>query len=279
MIHAANNEDGFSDVLITSREDMLKYFNEIKMHRNVLAQLVRQQIILRYRRTFFGYLWTLFNPLLMLSVTAVVFSAIFKMDLKTYAVFLFSGVIAFNLFGTIVTQCGQSLVGNEQLIKKIYLPKFLFPLAVSITLLIDSLLMFVSLFFIIMVIGGNYSISLVGLFPAYILLYLFAFGIGLVTSVISVYFRDLLHIITILMQALVFLSPVYYKPDNLGATVQWLIELNPLTQFIELFRGPIFNATFPANEFYFQAIIYAALSLSVGIWFFNKHEHRVTFRM
>jgi ABC-type polysaccharide/polyol phosphate export permease len=258
---------------------MLKYFNEIKQHRNVLDQLVRQQITLRYRRTFFGYLWTLFNPLLMMSVTAVVFSAIFKMDLKTYAVFLFSGVIAFNLFGTIVTQCGKSLVDNEQLIKKIYVPKILFPLSVSITLLIDSLLMFVSLFFIILIIGGNYSISIIGLIPAFILLYLFAFGIGLITSVISVYFRDLLQIITILMQALVFLSPVYYKPDNLGAKVQWLMELNPLTQFIELFRSPIFSATFPAIGFYIQAAIYAALSFSAGIWFFNKHEHRITFRM
>lgn len=258
---------------------VLKYFNEIIMHRNVLMQLVQQQITLRYRRTFFGYLWTLFNPLLMMSVTAVVFSAIFKMDLKVYAVFLFSGVIAFNLFGAVVTQCGQSLVGNEQLIRKIYIPKFLFPLAVSITLLIDSLLMFVSLFFIILIIGGSYSISLIGLLPAYILLYLFALGVGLINSIVSVYFRDLLHIITILMQALVFLSPVYYKPDNLGAQVQWLMELNPLTQFIELFRSPIYSATFPAVEFYYQAAIYAALSLFAGIWFFNKHEQRVIFRM
>lgn len=257
----------------------VKYINEIRLHPNVLAQLVRQQITLRYRRTFFGYLWTLFNPLLMMSVTAVVFSSIFKMDLKTYAVFLFSGVIAFNLFGTIVTQCGQSLVGNEQLIKKIYIPKLFFPLAVSITLLIDSLLMFVSLFLIILVIGGGISSSLVGLLPAYILLYAFALGIGLMNSIVSVYFRDMLHIITILMQALVFLSPVYYKPDSLGTKVRWLIERNPLTQFIELFRSPIFNATFPATEFYVQASIYAVISLSVGLWFFNKHEQRIIFRM
>lgn len=257
----------------------MKYLSEIRQQPNVLHQLVHQQITLRYRRTFFGYLWTLFNPLLMMSVTAVVFSAIFKMDLKTYAVFLFSGVIAFNLFATIVAQCGQSLVNNEQLIKKIYIPKVFFPLSISIAMLIDSLLMFTSLFFIILMIGGNISISLLGLLPAYILLYFFALGIGLVSAVISVYFRDLLHIITILMQALVFLSPVYYKPESLSSRVQWLIELNPLTQFIELFRSPIYNATFPEVGFYVQAFIYAALSIGVGIWFFNKHEQRVTFRM
>lgn len=257
----------------------MKYLIEIKQHQNILHQLVHQQITLRYRRTLFGYLWTLFNPLLMMSVTAVVFSAIFKMDLKTYAVFLFSGIIAFNLFATIVAQCGQSLVNNEQLIKKIYIPKIFFPLSVSIAMLIDSLLMFISLFFIIIMIGGNISFSLMSLFPAYILLYFFALGIGLICSVISVYFRDLLHIITILMQALVFLSPVYYKPESLSNKVQWLIEFNPLTQFIELFRSPIFNGTIPAIEFYVQALAYAVLSLSAGIWFFNNHEQKVTFRM
>ena len=215
----------------------------------------------------------------MMSVTAVVFSSVFKMDLKTYAVFLFSGVIAFNLFGTIVTQCGQSLIGNEQLIKKIYIPKLFFPLAVSLTLLIDSVLMFLSLFLIIIMIGGNISISLVGIFPAYILLYLFSFGIGLITSIVSVYFRDLLHILTILMQALVFLSPVYYKPESLGGRVKWLIDLNPLTQFIELFRAPIYNATFPAVEFYFHSALYAVISLTLGVWFFNRHEQRIMFRM
>lgn len=214
-----------------------------------------------------------------MSVTAVVFSTIFKMDLKTYAVFLFSGVIAFNLFATTVAQCGQSLVGSEQLIKKIYIPKIFFPLAVSITMLIDSLLMFVSLFVIIFFIGGNISISLVGLLPAYVLLYFFALGFGLITSIVTVYFRDLLHIINILMQALVFLSPVYYKPDSLGAKVKQLVEVNPLTQFIELFRSPIFNASFPATEFYVQSAIYAAISLIAGVWIFRKHEQRVTFRM
>jgi ABC-type polysaccharide/polyol phosphate export permease len=257
----------------------LRYLDEIGRDRNILRQLVRQQITLRYRRTFFGYLWTLFNPLLMMSVTALVFSTIFKMDLKTYAVFLFSGVIAFNLFATTVAQCGQSLVSNEQLIKKIYLPKFFFPLAVSLTMLIDSLLMFGSLFMIILIIGGKLSFALLALIPAYALLYLFGLGIGLITSVLTVYFRDLLHIVTILLQALMFLSPVYYKPDALSSRVKSFIEINPLTQFIELFRSPIFEASLPSHTVYIQASIYSCLSISIGVWFFGRHEQRVTFRM
>lgn len=258
---------------------VFKYAAEIRDHRNVLYQLVRQQITLRYRRTFLGYLWTLLNPLLMMSVTAIVFSAIFKMDLKTYAIFLFSGVIAFNLFGTIVTQAGQSLIGNEQLIKKIYIPKVLFPLAVGIALLIDSLLMFLSLFVIILAIGGNVSTALFALVPAYILTFVFAFGLGLVLSVATVYFRDLQHIIGIAMQALVFLSPVYYKPDALSGQVQYAISINPLTHFIDLFRAPIYTSVLPSGEHALFAAGYAALSLAVGLWVFRRHEHRVAFRM
>lgn len=255
------------------------YIFDIKDRHNVLVQLVRQQITLRYRRTLFGYLWTLLNPLLMMTVSAVVFSSIFRMDLKSYAVFLFSGVIAFNLFATTVTQCGQSLVANEQLIKKVYIPKLFFPLAVSIAMLIDSVLMFVSLSLIIVLIGGHVSWALTGLLPAYVMLYFFALGIGLVMSVITVYFRDLLHIMAIIMQALIFLSPVYFKPETLSNKVRTLIELNPLTEFIELFRSPIFSGVFPPAQIYLQAAVYALLSLSIGIWFFSKHEHRVTFRM
>lgn len=262
-----------------SVKNIPNYVSEIYEHRNILYQLVRQQITLRYRRTVFGYLWTLLNPLLMMSVTAVVFSTIFKMDLKTYAIFLFSGVIAFNLFGTTVTQSGQSLIGNEQLIKKIYIPKLLFPLSISLTLLIDSLLMASSLFIIIFAIGSPITSAMFFILPAYLILFTFSFGLALIFSVSAVYFRDLQHVIGIVMQALVFLSPVYYKPEALSGKVAGIIKMNPLTQFIEMFRAPIFEGHLPSGSVVLQATLYACLSLSIGLWFFRKHEHQVAFRM
>ncbi len=255
------------------------YVREIREHRSVLFQLVRQQITLRYRRTFLGYLWTLLNPLLMMGVTSVVFSAIFKMDLKSYAVFLFSGIIAFNLFATVVTQSGQALIGNEQLIKKIYIPKILFPLATSTALLIDSLLMFLSLFLIVVAIGGHITPALFAILPAYLLLFTFSFGLALIFSVSAVYFRDLQHVIGIFMQALVFLSPVYYKPEALSGKVEWAMQLNPLTQFIEMFRLPIFMGEFPSARSVMLSAAFAAVSIVVGLLFFRRHERLVAFRM
>lgn len=258
---------------------VFQYFDTLTGKQAILYQLIRQQLILRYRRTFFGYLWTLFNPLLMMSVTAVVFSTIFKLDLKTYAVFLFSGMVAFNFFATCAAQSGQSILGNEQLIKKIYVPKILFPLATSFALLVDSILMASSLFLIILAIGGKLTWAIAFLPAAYLLIYGFSFGIGLILSVSSVFFRDLQHIIAIIMQALLFLSPVFYKPESLAGKVKSLIALNPMTYYIELFRAPIYNGVLPPMTVITMALIYSCISLTVGMYVFRKFENRVAFRL
>ena len=254
-------------------------FVEIHEYRFVLYQLIRQQLILRYRRTVFGYLWTLLNPLLMMSVTASVFSTIFKMDLRTYAVFLFAGMIPFTYFSTAVTQCGQSLIGNESLIKKIFIPKIIFPLATSVALLIDSVLSSFALLIIIFVIAGNISFSLFAVPFCFVLLFLFTFGAALVMAVCTTYFRDLQYVVGILMQALLFLTPVFYKPDSLSGKVASLIKLNPLTPFIEMFRAPIVSGELPSLELVCLCSLFAAISLTIGIWFFRRSERDIAFRL
>jgi len=262
-----------------SSKNISEYVSELNEFKPVLQQLVKQQLTLRYRRTVFGYLWTLFNPLLMMSVTALVFSTIFKMELKTYAIFLFAGMIPFTFFSTSVTQSGQSLIGNEGLIKKVYIPKLLFPLSTSLALLVDSVLTAGALFIIILAIGGKLTFALLFIPIAYILLSLFSFGIALVMTISTVYFRDLQHVVGILMQALLFLTPIFYKPELLAGKVAWLITLNPLTQFVELFRAPIYQGVFPATTVILQASLFAILSVVIGLWFFRKHENRVAFRL
>ncbi len=262
-----------------SDKKIFQYLFELYEFRFVLQQLVRQQLILRYRRTVFGYFWTLFNPLLMMSVTAIVFSTIFKMDLKTYAVFLFAGMIPFSFFSASVVQSGQSLISNEGLIKKIYVPKLIFPLGVSVALLIDSVLAAAALFVIILVIGGNLSAALFFIPVGYFLLFMFSFGIAMMMTIGTVYFRDLQHVVGILMQALLFLTPVLYKPEALQGKVAWIIALNPLTPFIELFRAPIYLGVFPEAQIVLKAALLSIISLAVGLWFFRKYEHRVAFRL
>ncbi|MGN2390431.1 ABC transporter permease [Pelomicrobium sp. G1] len=257
----------------------LRFWHELYDARFILRELVRQQLILRYRRTVFGYFWTLFNPLLMMSVTAVVFSTIFKMDLKTYAIFLFAGMIPFTYFSSTVTQSGQALIGNEGLIKKIYIPRLLFPLSIAIALLIDSTLTAIALLIIIFVIGGTPTTALLFIPLAYLLLFFFTFGVAQIMTICTVYFRDLQHVVGVLMQALLFLTPVFYKPEALTGKVTWIIALNPLTQFVELFRRPIYGGELPPVETISAAVILSAASVAIGLWFFHKHENTVIFRL
>lgn len=254
-------------------------FAEIQASRNVLWQLITQQLILRYRRTVLGYLWTLVNPVLMMSVMATVFSTLFKTDIKVFAVFLFAGMIPWNFFNSVVTQSCTAFIHNEGLIKKIYLPKVIFPLSITLALLIDSLLSFIALFFIILVLGGSLSWSLLFLPISFALLFLFAFGIGLIVSVATVFFRDLQHVILIAMQGLFFLTPILYKHDALAGKVAWLVGLNPMTPFIALFRAPLLEAAPPNGATILQSVVIALGTITLGVFIFLRQEKKIVFRL
>ena len=255
------------------------FASELYGSRNVLSQLVTQQLILRYRRTALGYLWTLVNPLLMMSVMAVVFSTLFKADLKTFAVSLFAAMIPWNFFSSVVTQSGTSFINNEGLIKKIYLPKVIFPLSVTFALLIDSLLSFFALFAIILALGGTLSWSLLFLPISFVLLFLFSLGLGLIMSIATVFFRDLQHVILIAMQGLFFLTPILYKHDALAGEVAWLVGMNPVTPFIALFRAPLIEATLPSGNVLLQTVAISASAMAIGLFVFLRQEKKIVFRL
>lgn len=258
---------------------IITFATELYGSRNVLSQLVAQQLILRYRRTALGYLWTLVNPLLMMSVMAVVFSTLFKADLKTFAVSLFAAMIPWNFFSSVVTQSGTSFINNEGLIKKIYLPKVIFPLSITFALLIDSLLSFLALFAIILALGGTLSWSLLFLPISFVLLFIFALGLGLIMSIATVFFRDLQHVILIAMQGLFFLTPILYKHDALTGKVAWLVGMNPVTPFIALFRAPLIEATLPSGNVLLQTVAISASAMAIGLFFFLRQEKNIVFRL
>lgn len=260
-------------------KNLVNRLRELQVYREVLRQLVRQQLILRYRRTALGFLWTLINPLLMMSVMALVFATLFKADLKTFTVFLFAGMIPWSFFSSVVTQSGTSFINNEGLIKKIYLPKVIFPLSIASAYLIDSALAFNVLFAIIIIIGGSLSWAVLFIPIAYLMLFLFALGIGLITSVATVFFRDLQHVILIAMQGLFFLTPILYKHDALAGKVAWLVGLNPVVPFIELFRAPLYQASLPSPSVIVQAALLSLSAMAIGLFVFFRQEKKIVFRL
>lgn len=259
--------------------DLSFHIKELYSRRAVLWILVWQQLVLRYRRTLLGYLWSLINPLLMMSIMSLVFATLFKADLKTFTIFLFTGMIPWNFFSSVVTQSSSAFINNEGLIKKIYLPKIIFPLSTCLSLFIDSTLSFFSLFIIILLIGGSISWAVFFVPIAYLLLLSFTFGISLIIAVATVFFRDLQHIIIIAMQGLFFLTPIFYKHDTLSSKVNFLVNLNPLTTYIELFRDPLYLASLPPLTVILKAVALSIVAMILGLFFFLRQEKKLVFRL
>jgi len=220
------------------------------------------------------------NPLLTMVASTIIFGTLFKADIKTFAIYLFAGFIPWNCFNNILIQTSSSLLANEGLMKKIAFPKIIFPVAVSISVLIDSLFSFIALFFLMLMIQPTFSWALFFIPVAFLLIYIFSLGIALTLSVLTVYFRDLQYVITILLQIFFFFTPVVYKIDSLGnGVVAKLMGLNPLNFFIQLMRLPIVDHIFPSLSIIAVTVMLSFSSLLLGIYIFNKSEINIIYRL
>ncbi|CAM7093307.1 TPA: ABC transporter permease [Escherichia coli] len=248
-------------------------------YRVVLKQLIRQQVTLRYRRTMFGFLWTLLNPLLNMAVIATVFSIVMKFQIRDYAIFLFSAVIPWTMFSNIISQCSNSLIANENLFKKIYLPKQIFITASAVSVFIDSLLSTICLFIIAYFFGAKLSLALMFLPVSFAILFIFAYGLGLIFSVVSVFLRDMQYLIGVILQALYFMTPIIYPVDAVPEQYKWVFAWNPMYYFVDLFRDPIYNNQFPPAYSLQLCALTAIISLLVGLYVFKVNDKKIIFRL
>lgn len=255
------------------------FFYDLYKYRTVLGQLVKQQVTLRYRRTVFGFLWTLLNPLLNMAVIATVFSIVLKFQIKDYSIFLFSAIIPWTMFSNSIAQCSQALIINENLIKKIYLPKQLFITANALSVLIDSLLSTVCLFIISLVFGAKLSLALFFLPISFFILFFFTYGLGLILSIASVFLRDMQYLIGVLLQALYFITPVIYPLSAVPDKFRWVFSWNPMFYLIDLFREPIYNSALPSIDLINTCVIFSGTAFTAGIIIFKFNDHKIVFRL
>lgn len=257
----------------------LSPLHEVTNYWYVLLQLVRQHLRLKYRRTVFGYFWTLINPILTLFVLTLVFSSLLKWEFKSFLFLLFAGLVPWNIFSSTVIQSCTTFISNEGLIKKIYAPKVLFPLSTAIALLIDGLIYFLTVYPFFLIFGGKFSAAILVLPFAFTLLFLFAFGLSMVISLMTVFFRDFQWLVPVLMQAWFFLTPILYERNIAIGPLNWFVAINPLTPFIDLFKNPLYLGTFPDIAIWVQSTILAVLMFFVGLVVLAKFQHKIIYRL
>lgn len=246
----------------------------------VTRNFVVQDLRVRYQRSLLGFVWSLLNPILMMAVMTVVFANLLGRggDWKAYALYLFAGQLPWIMLSTSLNECAFSMIGNEALIRKIYLPKFIFPLSRVLFNLVNFLLSLAALFLLMMPLGARVSLPMLWL-PCIVVLYTgFILGLGLLLSVLNTFYRDCGHLIGVILQAWFFATPILYEAEQYK-TQPWFLTLNPAYAFIRQFHMVIRDGRWPDACTVIVSIVLVFVSLGVGYAAYKSNEDKLVFRL
>lgn len=259
---------------------MLEEIKDLWLFRGVLWNLILQQLKIRYRRSVLGFLWTLLNPLLSMVILTIVFANIMKFPQKDYALYLFSGLVPWTFFSQSI-ELGKSIfIMNEQFLRRIYVPKNIFPLSVVFSNLVNFLLSLLVLF-ILGKLFFDIKISSALLFLPFSILTLIIFtcAVAIVFSVLSVFYRDFAHLTGILLMLLFYATPIIYPADLLPEKYALILRLNPMYYIMDLFHRPIFFHTLPSLENIMIAFIFSVAAFVVSFGFLSINRYNVVYRL
>ena len=244
-------------------------------YRGLLRQLVMRDLKIKYRRSFLGYLWSVLNPLMIMLVMTVVFSTMFRRNIENFPVYLLSGQVMFNFMTNSTNQGMCSILGSAALLKKTYVPKYIFTLAKVTSCLVDFLLSLGALALVMLFTGVRPTPYLL-LAPLVLMqLYVFCVGVGLFLAQATVFFRDIQYIYSVITMAWMYLTPIFYPVDMLPERLQGLIKLcNPMYCYISQFRGVVLYGWMPAWHLWAYGSLAALLSLTIGIVSFLRSQDR-----
>ena len=251
------------------------FMDEFWTYKDLLRLLVLRNVKLKYRRSFLGYVWSVLNPLLIMIVMTIVFSTMFNRNIENFPVYLFCGQLLFNFMNTSPHQAIFAITGNAALLKKTYVPKYIFVLSKITSGLVDCVFSLGALLIVIVATGAKLTPWAL-LFPVVFLqLYIFCIGFGLFLAQANVFFRDSQFIYNAVTTAWMYLTPIFYPIEMLPDWVAWVIRhLNPMYFYVGQFRDLVYYGRSP-DPFLFAAGCLTALGvLVVGLWCFRRSEDR-----
>ena len=258
---------------------MRTYILELIQYRELLLNLTLSELKLRYRNSILGFLWTILNPLFYLLILALVFSKIIRFQIENYTIFLFSGLASWMMIQQTVIIATASIVNNQALIKKVYVPKMIFPLSNVLARFVDHAVLTMILFGFMIIYKAQFTLSLL-LIPVVILMhFLFSLGLSLIFSVAYIKIRDVQQIIAIAFQALFFITPIIYSLEVLPENYRPLFLMNPFYYFVQIFRYPVYYSSLPPLEIFLVAILLTAVALTLGFFLFYRNEKYFVFHL
>ncbi len=215
------------------------YWKDLWRYRELFYILSWRDIKVRYKQTTLGVLWAILRPLLTMVVFTFVFGRVAKMDTNSsvpYAIIVFAGLLPWQFFSNALTESSNSLIGNTNLITKVYFPRLIIPASSVITSFIDFFISFVILLFLFVIYNYTPPVQIFFMPLCWILVFLASFGPGLYLTALNVKYRDFRYIIPFIVQFGLFISPVGYTSTRVPENWHWLYALNPMSGVIDCFR-------------------------------------------
>lgn len=251
---------------------MKKYLDNFLQYRYLIGQLVKKGIKLKYRRSYLGIIWSLLEPLLTMIVLTIVFGTLYGNTDRTFPVYILSGRLIYGFYGQATKGCLHSIRSNAGMIKKVYVPKYVYPLSSVLFNYVIFLISLVVLVAVMAVLGVMPTVYLLQVFYPLFVLLLLSYGCGMILATISVYFRDMEYLWGVALMLIMYTCAIFYYPDRLMDSGHgWILKYNPVFAVIQCFRASIFGE--PMDMYYIvYSLLFSIVALAIGVLFFKKKQ-------
>lgn len=248
----------------------MNIFQKIYQYRELLKTNVKKEIRGRYKNSFLGVMWSFLNPLLQLAVYSIIFGALLAGGDPTYPIYICVALIPWTYFTTTITQSSFTVIGNGDIIKKVYFPREILPISVVTSGAVNFIISTIIILAFVIFSGVGLSWYLL-LYPFVLLVqYVLLLGISFIVSSITVYFRDLEHIIGVILLAAFYGTPIVYKLEQLPPNLQIIMQLNPMTHIINGYRDIFYYHQMPNMTTLSILLGISVILTIVGYFLFKK---------
>ena len=253
---------------------MKKYIDSFVNYRFLLSELVKKGIKLKYRRSYLGIIWSLLEPLCTMIVLTVVFGTILGNRTKEFSVYILCGRLLFSFYSTATKAALTSIRKNASMIKKVYVPKYIYPVSKVLSSSVNLLLSLIPLIFVMVFSGVPVRPAILLLPFGLLCLLCFCVGMGFLLSTLMVFFRDMQFLWSVLSMLWMYLTPVFYPESIIPEQFMMLYKCNPLYHILRFFRGILIDGVSPAPKAYLYCLIASAVPLVIGAAVFKSKQDK-----
>lgn len=249
----------------------MKFLKELWQYREMIISLVKRDLKSRYKGSVLGFLWMFLNPLLQLCIYTIVFSTIMRMGIEKFYLFLFVALVPWLFFSTCLSAGTMVIFSQQDMVKKIYFPREVLPLSFTLSQFVNMLLSFIVIFVVVAFSGVKLNpVAFLYLPLIMIIEFILGLGISFLASALTVYFRDLEHILGIVSMAWMYLTPVIYPVEMVPEKFVKLFYLNPMTSITVSYRDILYYGRIPEVNTLLNATFLGVIVLIIGKVSFSK---------